>query len=197
MSEPDLRYPLHYPVNWKRTQHPRSSRFDPTKTRTFAQARDELYRQLNLLGASKIILSTDIPLRKDGLPYSTTKRVNDPGAAVYFHLNKTPMVLACDAWDRVIDNVWAIAQHIDALRAQQRYGVGTLEQAFMGYQALPPSATADAWWVVLGVSSIATANEIKEAYRKAAKTAHPDQGGDRVRWDKIQHAYQQAMEANQ
>jgi hypothetical protein len=193
MSEPDLRYPLHYPTGWKRTKFRQSSNFDRERSRTFAQARDELLRQLNLLGATQVILSTNIPLRQDGLPYSNRKQPDDPGVAVYFQLNKKPMVLACDTWDRVIDNVWAIAKHIDAMRGQQRWGVGTLEQAFMGYQALPDAERVKPWWEVLGVSQSAKWDEAKAAFRDAAKKHHPDVGGERQQWDRIQQAYDQAF----
>jgi hypothetical protein len=57
---------------------------------------------------------------------------------VYFKLHGKDRVLACDKWDRVADNIAAIAAHIDAIRRQDRYGVGTIDQAFAGYSALPP-----------------------------------------------------------
>jgi len=45
----------------------------------------------------------------------------------------------------VSDNIAAIAAHIEALRAQERYGVGTIEQAFAGYSALEHRT----WQIVL------------------------------------------------
>ncbi|NJP11408.1 MAG: J domain-containing protein [Leptolyngbyaceae cyanobacterium RU_5_1] len=88
------------------------------------------------------------------------------------------MALACDAWDRVEDNIWAIAKHIDALRGQQRWGVGTIEQAFRGYQAYLPAPKEDrhgeGWWTALHISSTATPQEVEAAYRKLAAYYHPD-----------------------
>ncbi|NJP11409.1 MAG: hypothetical protein HC866_19605 [Leptolyngbyaceae cyanobacterium RU_5_1] len=84
MTNENLRYPLHYPLGWQRTKFPQRSRFNPTRDRTFAECRDELLRQLNLLGASKVILSTNIPLRSDGLPYARFKIPDDKGVAAYF-----------------------------------------------------------------------------------------------------------------
>ncbi|MBE9178729.1 DnaJ domain-containing protein [Oculatella sp. LEGE 06141] len=197
MTEPDLRYPLHYPAGWKRTTFRQPSQFDRNRTRTFAQARDELLKELELLNAKSVVLSTNIPLRGDGLPYARFKQPEDPGVAVYFRFDQKPMVLACDSWDRVIDNVWAIAKHINALRGQQRWGVGTLEQAFMGYEALPESTNGQAaekqWWEVLGVSQHASWDEVRGAYRNEALSRHPDRnGGDRTKWDELERAYRRA-----
>lgn len=191
----DQRYPLSWPAGWPRTRSPQASRFDRSGDRTFAVARDELLRQLRLLGATHVVLSTNIPLRQDGLPYSNRKQPDDRGVAVYFQLNKKPMTLACDAWNQVDDNVWAIAKHIDALRGQQRWGVGSLEQAFMGYQSLPDADRERPWWEVFGLSQYATWEEVKAAYRDDVKLHHPDVGGDRQRWDELQRAYEQAEQA--
>lgn len=43
---------------------------------------------------------------------------------------------------------------------------------------------------ILGVSSTATENEIKKAYRKKAVTCHPDKGGDTEEFKKINKAYE-------
>jgi hypothetical protein len=192
MTEPDLRYPLHYPTGWSRTKFRQRSQFDPKGNRTFAQARDELLRQLKLLRASKVILSTNIPLRQDGLPYAKFRQPDDPGVAVYFNLNNKPRVLACDAWDKVIDNIWAIAKDIDAQRGRLRWKVITVEQMFPVYE-LPDADRSKPWWEVLGISRHANWSDVKEAYRDKAKKHHPDVGGDRQQWDQIQAAYDQAF----
>ena len=41
----------------------------------------------------------------------------------------------------------------------------------------------------LGIGPDATADEIKAAHRRAVKQAHPDTGGDRSRFDRVQHAF--------
>ena len=90
-----------------------------------------------------------------------------------------------------MDNIWAIAKHIDAMRGQLRWGVGSLDQAFMGYQALPEKLDRK-WWQVLGVHPNATMQDIKAAYRELAKTAHPDQGGTHERMAELNAAIQEA-----
>jgi DnaJ-domain-containing protein 1 len=125
------------------------------------------------------------------LPYSGKKQPDDPGVAVYFRLGKKDRVLACDRWDKVIDNLWAISKHIDSMRGQMRWGVGSIDQAFAGYQALPP-ANAKEWWQVLGVHPNATLEDVKVAYRSLAKLAHPDRGGSQARMTELNLAMQEA-----
>ena len=188
-------YPLHYPIGWSRTSsHQRQrARFEVT----FAVARDELIRELELLGAKHIIISSNVPLRQDGLPYAKSKQPEDPGVAVYFQLGKKPHVLACDRWNLVKDNIRAIGLHVAALRGQLRWGVGSIEQAFMGYQALPESSNGNGqkpWWEVLDCSPSATLDEIKAAYRNKAHLHHPDRGGDPFVMTALNEAYVKAKQ---
>src|SRR6476660_4248249 len=45
-------------------------------------------------------------------------------------------------------------------------------------------------YAILGVDKKATQADIKKAYRKKAKTAHPDVGGDEETFKKITHSYE-------
>ncbi|SDC08219.1 J domain-containing protein [Actinokineospora iranica] len=47
---------------------------------------------------------------------------------------------------------------------------------------------------VLGVSQDATAEQIKAAYRRQARGAHPDLGGDVDRFHRVHHAYETLMD---
>jgi hypothetical protein len=113
--------------------------------------------------------------------------------ALYFALKEKPVVLACDKWRRVADNIWAIAKHIEALRGQERWGVGSIEQAFRGYMALPERSEASSWWKVLGVALNATPEQIKEAYRRKSLECHPDRGGTDQAMAEVNLAYAEAL----
>ncbi len=195
MSEQQA-YPLSWPEGWPRTKFRRPSPF--TRSNAYSARRhsmqescDMLEAELNRLGARKAVLSTNVQRRVDGLPYSGRAQPQDPGAAVYFELKAKPVSLACDRWDRVEDNVWAIAKHIEALRGQQRWGVGSIEQAFRGYTALPaPGETyGAAWWNTLGVPINSTPDQVKQAYRILVRKHHPDAGGDSELFHRVQRAW--------
>ena len=175
-------YPLAWPQGWPRTPavRRRSAQFSGRANDgqvinlSVAKATQRLIGQLDALKATDEVLSTNVQLRLDGLPRSDRSEPDNPGAAVYFRLGGKPTALACDRWNRTADNIAALAKHIEALRGMDRWGVGSVEQAFTGYQALP---APEQWWQVLGVHEGATAETINTAYRELATKAHPDRGG--------------------
>lgn len=202
MSTTAQRYPLTWPTGWTRTPaHARKpAPFFATKTvygqssswktkerLSMAQAMERLLGELTRLGARSEVLSTNIELRLDGLPRSNQPAPKDPGVAVYFTLKGQPRCLACDRWTRVEDNVAALAAHIECIRAVDRYGVGTVEQAFTGYAALPADAATD-WHLVLGVQAHTPTNDVEEAYRRLARQQHPDVGGSTVQMARLNAA---------
>lgn len=63
-----------------------------------------------------VIVSTDMKVRKDGLPYSGHRLPDDSGCAVYFVLDGDPYVFPCDTWDRLPDNIAAVAAYLGAMR---------------------------------------------------------------------------------
>lgn len=191
--EPQPRYPLSWPAAWKRTpsHQRRPARFHGTRTSygsdpstvwrqkqtlTVADAIHRLGLELRRLGVRDggWLISSNVKLRLDGLPYSGEKPPDDPGVAVYFQLRGADRVLACDTWTRVADNLAAVAAHVNAIRAIERYGVGTIDQAFAGYDALP--AKGATWRTTLGFApdQIVTLAEIDLAFRQRARDAHPD-----------------------
>ncbi len=197
------RYPLTWPTGWKRTNTGDRSRANFGKSQswlgnekadgtrdkhsrkaplTTVDATKRLQGELDRLGAIKAILSTNVETRLDGTPRADRRDPSDVGAAVYFELLGKPLCLACDKWDRVADNIAALAQHIDALRRIERYGVGRLEQAFAGYAQLPAKGETQGgdWRAEMGFQPTDTpiTLEVVEArYRALLKQRHPDQGG--------------------
>jgi hypothetical protein len=156
--------------------------------------------ELRRLGARRIVISSNLRLRTDGLPVaSQSKMLADPGVAVYFKLKDQPRVLACDRWFSAADNMAAIAGHIAAIRTQERYGVGTLEQAFAGYAALPAVGESGGgnWRIELELAEVPihqiTAAVVEERYRALAKQRHPDlPGGSHEAMARLSTAVQSA-----
>lgn len=197
-------YPLWWPERQKRTS-PASRRNASFKT-PLGHSINELLRELKLLGALDVVISTNVPTRRDGLPYSDAREPDDPGVAVYFD-RKVPAptpeepwkkaarsyVVACDVFRKVAWNVRAIGLTIEALRAIQRHGASEmLEQAFTGFAALPPKSDGRPWWEVLGVPETAGLEEVRNVYRELARIHHPDQGGDPQRMAEINAAFETA-----
>lgn len=182
-------FPLCWPIDWKRTKYPQRSRFDTT----FAVARDAVVHELRLMGGKQVIISSNVPLKRDGLPYANIK-VDDTGIAVYFTYDGIQMVLACDKWNRVEDNMQAIRKTISSLRMIPEWGVSDmLKRAFTGFKALEEKNDKRSWEEILGVPRGATTSEIKDAYRKQVMQHHPDKGGDAETFHKIQKAYEEGI----
>ena len=184
MADPDIEFA--YPAAWPAGRPKEGGRKQALwnsggKKLTFDQAVGRLRQQvfsITRLGqkwrALEMTLSTNFQLRMDGRPRRNTGYPSDTAVAFYFELDGEPHVLACDRWDRVEDNIAAIAAHIEALRGQERWGVADMKQAFAGHVALP---APEQWWQVLGVRPDATPAEIDAAWREKMRSAHPDQGG--------------------
>src|SRR5688500_17728679 len=111
-------YPLCWPIGWPRCQSPLYSNF---KT-GLAKARDGLARELDLLGARGVVVSSNAVLLRDGSIAARQPRLTDTGVAVYFTLGNEQKCIPCDKWVYLEDNVHAIALTVNALRGLERWG---------------------------------------------------------------------------
>lgn len=189
-------FPLYWPDGWPRIKGHRDRAAYKVG---FQQARVELERGLDIMRARYVVLSTNVPLRLDGLPYagSAEKHYQDPGVAVYFSWKDEPWVIACDCWDRVKDNVRAIGLTVDAMRQIERSGATELlKRAFSGFKALPAQGeTGDhrMWWDVIGCQPKDPIDVIKARYRLRAAEVHPDRcGGETAAMVELNNAMEQA-----
>lgn len=190
-------FPLHWPLGYNRTKYKKKSSFKQTMDGAQRFLRAELTR----LGADKVIISTNIPIRNDGGMYTAWmgKKIEDPGVALYFKYKEKDVVMCCDQYETVWENTYALGKGIEALRGMERWGVSDfMERAFMGFTALPEASgmvvtQKKAWFELLGVSENATEAEILSAYREKAKETHPDKGGTPEQFTVIQDAYQEGI----
>lgn len=191
-------YPLTWPPGWQRTKYVQTSRFGKGYGRqhTIAESRNYLIQELDRLGATKMVLSTNVPVRLDGLPYSNVREPEDSGVAVYFTLNNKEQCIPCDKWDKVADNIWAIAKTIDALRGLERWGAKDMvNAAFRGFQALPDYTSERDPIIPQQDFFIGCRDrlEVKEKYRKLVKIMHPDVGGDTIQFQELNRQYERRM----
>jgi hypothetical protein len=191
---PDQRYPLTWPAGWKRT--PTYLRgHSPFKIESTDRAMRDLMDELGRLGASRVIVSSNLKLRQDGMPYSQQPRTDDEGIAVYFVRKGVDMVLACDKFAKREANMRAITKTIEAIRGIERWGSSDMmERAFTGFTALTNGSTTH-WSDVLGVPENASRADIEAAYRRLRSQHHPDRGGDAERFHEIQKAFDEASAA--
>lgn len=201
-------YPLRWPLGRPRTPAPKraSARFG-TKVKgehytsarqlTIDGATNRLRDTIGLLRATGFVISTNLQLRKDGLPRSGQSEPSDPGVAVYFSIFKSlkshNYVVACDKWDRVADNIAACAAHLEAVRGQDRWGCGSLEQAFAGYKALTAAEAIKSWWTVLGFTEPPKSwFTVADKHTELVRRHHPDRGGDQSTMASINAARDEA-----
>lgn len=198
-------YPLSWPAGRTRTPwgYRERAKFDVS----FARARDNIVREVTLLAGGRygpdpqIVISTNIALRRDGLPLAGQRQPEDVGVAVYFLYKKRQMSFACDRWEKIEHNMQAIAKTIEALRGIARWGTGDmLEAAFTGFAALPaPTASGVKrhWSEVLGVhrdiGGMLGAAKVQEAYRKLVNQYHEAKGGDPAKMVELNVARDEAL----
>lgn len=165
------RYPLAWPTTHARRKRREIGEFvKDKKPVTIAGALGRLDAELERIGAKDAIISSNVETRLDGLPRSDRAEPSDPGVALYFTLKGKPHCLPCDTYTQ---NIAALANHIDATRRIERYGVATLAEQFTGFQALPApgKATSQQWRNVLRFNDGTTVSveAVSARYRQLAK----------------------------
>jgi hypothetical protein len=190
-------YPLDWPAGQPRTPAARRKR---AKFKAgFTQARDETLLELGRLGATGAVLSTNVKLRRDGLPLAGQPEPIDPGVAVYWTWKGKPYAIACDQFDRVAHNLRAIGLTLGSIRAIDRYGAtGLMERAFSGFAALPAPDGLD-WRAELGFAPDERPGSllINSRFRERAKRLHPDVGGFDRAMARLNRARALALQAAQ
>lgn len=185
-------FPLHWPEGWPRAKFREAGRF----SMSLAAARDDLLRELDLMRAVGVVISSNAVLRKDGLPAAKQPYTYDPGVAVYFRTHdKQDRCVPCDRWTTIEANLRAIGLTISAIRGIERWGTpGMVDALFRGFAALPPSTTPRPkhWTAILDVPATATVEEIDQAFRRKTRQHHPDLGGNPETYLEILEGYSQA-----
>lgn len=176
---------------------------------------ETLTRELNALGARHPVLEVAIPadqFRIDGRPRANARETH-PGVVLSLPTtNVGALRYATDTFDRWQDNLRAIALGLEALRKVDRYGITKRGEQYAGFKALPsggatpmPAAAAEQITVdqaahllksmadsdrgYFDYDLLIDSEELRgRAFRRAATRHHPDAGGDRATWDRLEQA---------
>ncbi|MBC7969426.1 MAG: hypothetical protein H7Z11_04700 [Verrucomicrobia bacterium] len=191
---------LEYPLLWAMGR-PRAEQREPARSKvSLARATDDLLYELQLLGATAVIISCNVePLKQfPGYPDQYEAPI-DPGVAVYLTLNGVSYLFACDDFDAVQGNMRDLGQLLREKRMlSQLHASATIEREFAGYKTAtipmegPPRRKP--WWKVLYVSPDAPLVVIEAAYKGLAKTVHSDvaQAGSDVAMAELNRAVEEA-----
>ncbi len=138
--------------------------------------------EISRMGGRRPVLSSNMALRRDGLPYAQQQRMDDPGIAVYFEYKGSQMCFACDRYIGIESNTQAIRLTIAALRGVERWGASDMmERAFTGFTALEGPRTG--WRDILDPA------DPEVSYRVQRSQHHPDKGGDPEQFQRVNTAW--------
>jgi hypothetical protein len=191
------RTPLVWPDGRPRTPPSRRRRAlfgESGKPVTVPVAVGRVRLELERLDARLIAVSSNEPSPHDGRAAPPGGELADPGVAVEIELAATPHCICCDHWDRLADNLAAIAKHLHAVHAQVRWGVVDPVEALAVFRTAPPGPRRRTWWEVLQFRERPTLIELRLQRRAMAARHHPDHGGDPDRMADINQAYQEALQ---
>jgi hypothetical protein len=135
-------------VNWPGKPTPsdkrQRSRFKDAKK--FSRTLNDLETELRHLRAKEIAIRLFLSatqIRNDGWPRSDA-RPAQPGVILEFESKHGALRYICDRYADWVDNLRAIAQTLEALRAADRHGVTKGGEQYRGWKALPEASSADA-----------------------------------------------------
>lgn len=180
------------------TRHRRGSQFSADFRSTVRLLSDEVDHLTDPRFDTLIVVQLAVDereLRRDGSGLLAHVQPEHPGVIVSFESDDAgPLRFSCDRYDAGRGQGWrhnlrAIALGLQALRAVDRYGLGSGREQYTGFGALPPGAptamgpatmTIDQAQRLLGLDGApySVPDDVRRAYRRLAAEHHPDRGGD-------------------
>lgn len=176
-------YPLCWPEGFPRTKARESGKFRTTLSGALRNVQDSLRLFGTDSGRSitEVVLSSNVALGAD--------KPSDPAVAAWFLWDGEQRCIPVDRYSTPAANLQAIHHVLEARRVELRHGTLALVRAsFRGFTAALPAPGAKRWFEVLGVSPDASEEMIHEAFRRLAKSRHPDRGGSDVLMAELNNA---------
>jgi len=186
--------PVDWPSGFERTADEHRSpnrRFEISLN----DAIQKLEGEMESLGVDDWRLETamDHQSRNPNYPYANQPEPDDPSVVLRWSMDGDQFAVACDAYSRVRDNLRTIGLYVREKRKMEQRPVETGESEFANAR-LPPAdedAVAAGGFVpheVLDVSPDAGDAIVKGAARALMGRHHPDNGGDREEFKRVQKA---------
>lgn len=192
---------------WPQEPTPSSQRHHARFKVTYNKTLDLLSYELLRLGARKAYIQADAEesdIRLDG-HLRSDRQPRSPRIIVAAQTKHGPISLPCDTYHDWKDNLRAIALSLEALRAVDRHGVTKRGEQYRGLKQIagssgPINSQEAATFIAkyctdaLGrtrehiAEILADVEVFRFCYRDAAKTLHPDKGGDPAEWAKLDSA---------
>lgn len=177
-----------------------SSRRRSSFKASWSDTMELLRRELRAINAKDVVLQiamVEKDFRNDGYPRAQAK-AEHPGVILSLGSDVGPLSWPCDTFDSWQDNIRGIALSMEALRKVDRYGVTKRGEQYTGWQQLPaaasPPQTVDDAIALLGkyadqyAPGASSLRSPRNLYRLAKAQTHPDAGGERDDWDKVEVA---------
>lgn len=192
-------YPLQWPVGRARTPD-HKKKWGSLNKMPAGRIRELLVKELRLMKVTNYVISSNLAVRLDGMPYANQKKPEDTGVVLYFTRKGQDIAIACDVWSSLDANLRAIGLTVEAIRGMERWGTEEMvDRAFTGFAALPEtiimgSGQRRAWYEVLQVSQDADREIVRAAWRRLVARYHPDNQstGDPVKFDEVQRAFKES-----
>ena len=172
-EQPIEAYPLQWPPGRPRMKWPERSNFEVTLGKSIKDVQEEVRR----LGGMGLVISSNLP-PPNGMPNANSSQPADRGVAVYFRYKKKPMCFACDRWQKIENNMRAIAKTIDAFRGIERCGSVKWSARIHGvHRPTRPGNHGNP-----GARTGRPPRHHSQAHRRLAAQPHPHRGCDTHQW---------------
>ena len=184
-------FPLVWPDGLPRTERKANAGFKTSLNGAISNVQDSL----RLVGkdTGKAVSDVSGTSNVTGLTFTPPA---DTGVAIWFTWDGAERCIAVDRYPKVEHNLQAIHHILEARRTEMRHGgLHIVRQTFKGFVALPAPEGAKPWREVLGLQGTVTPETIKQAYRDKAKSAHPDNGGNKDAMATLTRARDEALRA--
>ena len=157
--------------------------------KSWAETLQDLDTTMRLWGVQNWKATSGIQQSRTGLKDQSAA---ERKVTLTFTRNGRDVVLTMDRQARAVDNLRVLYLAVDAMRLNERRGVGeVMQEAYVQLAALPAPAKQRSSYEILGVREDSDWEVVEAAYRAKARKTHPDSGGSAAAFREINEAYEE------